>query len=143
MSDDTGNNDSIDDTDAIEKRATITIENCPLPLAEDDREEVLEDLEDAIGGLLHGYMEPASITTTTGYRYAEIEDGCPFCGSELELREYTYTHNGASAEANCSDPDCGWRGNAIYRLTDLEGGRGSAFESAVLTGDATPSYYPY
>lgn len=140
MSGDTGNNDGID---TIEKRVTITIEDCPLPLAEDDRGEALEDLEDAIGGFLHGHMEPASITTTTGYRYAEIEDSCPFCGRDLELCEYTYTHNGASAEANCPDPDCGWRGNAIYRLTDLEGGRGSAFESAVLTGDATPSYHPY
>jgi hypothetical protein len=143
MSDDTDNNDGTDGTDTIEKRVTITIEDCPLPLAEDDREEALEDLEDAIGGLLHGHMEPTSITTMTGYQYAAIEDNCPLCGLDLELREYTYTHNGASAEANCPDPDCGWRGTAIYQLADLEGGRGSIFESAVLTGDATPSYHPY
>jgi hypothetical protein len=144
MSNDTDNNDDrLDSTDTIKKRVTITIEDCTLPLAEDDREEALEDLEDAIGDLLHGYMEPGSITTATSYRYAAIEDNCPLCSLDLELRDYTYTHNGASAEANCPDPDCGWRGTAIYRLTDLEGGRGSTFESAVLTGDATPSYHPY
>jgi hypothetical protein len=142
MSDDADTYDA-DGTDTIEKRVTITIEDCPLPFAEDDREEALADLEDAIGGLLHEHLEPASITTTAGYRYAEIEDDCPRCGLDLEFRDYTYTHNGASAEANCPDPDCVWRGNAIYRLTDLEGGRGSTFESAVLTGDITPSYHPY
>ena len=132
------------DTDTIEKRVTITVEDCPLPLSEDARKEALEELEDEIGHLLHERVEPASITTTTGYRYAQIDDSCPRCGDRLQLRSYTYSENGAYAEANCADAsDCDWRGTAIYRLIDLEGGIGSAAESAVLTGDATPSYYPY
>ena len=137
--------DDINDTDTIEKRITITIEDCPLPLSEDDREGALEGLEDELGHLLHQQgMASASITTTTGYRYAQVPERCPLCGTRLELRSYTYSDNGAYADASCADaPECGWRGTAVYRLIDLEGGVGATTESAVLTGDATPEYYPY
>ena len=144
MSDDTDNNDSIYDADTTEKRITITIEDCPLPVTETAREEALADLEDAIGSLLYGHMEPANITTRTGHHYVQIGDDCPYCGGTLELREYTYCDNGAVAEANCAHtPNCEWRGRAVYRMIDLESGPVVDGESAVRTGDMTPSYLPY
>jgi hypothetical protein len=142
MSDDTDY--PYDGTDTTEKRVTITIEDCPLPVAEDSREEALADLEDAIGGLLHSHMEPTSITTRTGHYYVEIGDDCPRCGGTLDLRDYTYSENGAVAEANCATiSDCGWRGRAVYRLIDLESGPVVGGESAVDNGDIVPSYHSY
>ena len=134
-----------DDTDdTVEKRVTITVEDCPLPLSEDDREEALEELEDAVGSLLNERMESADFTTRSGYQYAQVDSRCPRCGGRLELRGYTYLDNGACAEANCANiPDCEWNGTAIYRLIDLEGGPDAAAESAVIMGDVTPSYCPY
>ena len=133
-----------DSPDTEASRVTISIENYPLPTAEDDRTKALEDLEEAIGGLLHGQTDTASITTRTGHRYVEIGDDCPRCGGTLELREYTYCDNGAVAEANCAHaPECDWRGRAIYRLIDLESGPTTDVNSAVVDGDVTPSCYPY
>lgn len=128
----------------IEERVTVTIEDCPLPVGETAREEALTDLEDAVSGLLHGHMEPASITTRTGHHYVQIGDDCPHCGGTLELRDYTYSENGAVAEANCADiSDCGWRGRAVYRLIDLESGPVVGGESAVANGNVAPSYHSY
>ena len=134
----------IDSTETEASRVTISIENYPLPVGEDDRTKALEDLEETIGGLLHGHADHASITTRAGHHYVEIGDNCPRCGGTLELREYTYCDNGAVAEANCAHaPDCDWRGRAIYRLIDLESGPITDANSAVANGDMTPSYYPY
>ena len=134
-----------DDTDdTVEKRVTITVEDCPLPLSEDDREEALEELEDAVGSLLDERIGPADLTTRSGYQYAQVDNRCPRCGGRLELRGFNYLENGACAEANCANvPDCKWTGTAIYRLIDFEGGPGAAAESAVITGEITPLYYPY
>ena len=133
-----------DSTDTAKKRVTISIEDYPLPTAEDDRTKALEDLEEAIGGLLHEHADHASITTRTGHHYLEIGDDCPRCGGTLDLREYIYCDNGAVAEANCAyAPGCKWRGRAIYRLIDLESGTMTDVNSAVANGDVTPSYYSY
>lgn len=127
-----------------EERVTITLTDYPVPVAEDDREVGLEMLEDEISDLLGSNVDPASITTTTGHRFTGIDDVCPRCGGTLELRDYTYCDGRATAEANCINaPDCEWRGKALYQLVDLAGSSVKDGESAVTTGEATPTYIPY
>jgi hypothetical protein len=128
----------------VEKRVMITVRDYPVPVVEDDREIGLEALEDAINDQLGNDIDPASITATTGHHFTEIDDECPRCGGTLELRDYTYCNGGAVAEANCINaPDCEWRGQAVYRLVDLAGGAVKDGESAVTTGEVTPTYIPY
>jgi hypothetical protein len=141
-----GDNTDSDSTETAttEERVTITLRNFPIPVAEDKRAAELKTLEDAINDLRGVSIEPADITARVGHHYVQIGDDCPRCGGTLELREYTYCDNGAVAEANCARaPDCEWRGRAIYRMIDLESGPVSDVESAVASGDMTPSYYPY
>ena len=134
---------NVDTDDTVEKRVTITVEDCPLPLSEDDRKEALEELEEAVGSLLNERIGPVDLTVRSGYQYAQVDSRCPCCGGRLELRGFSYLENGACAEANCANiPECKWTGTAIYRLIDLEGGPGAAAESAVIMGEVTPSYYP-
>ena len=52
--------------------------------------------------------------------HTKINDDCPWCGASLELREFSYTNNGAIAEASCEKgPDCGFRGEVVYCVTDI------------------------
>ena len=133
-----------DSTDTVETRVTISIEDYPLPVAEDARARVLEQFEEAVRGLLHWHADPGRIITRTGHHYVEVGDDCPRCGGTLALREYTYCDNGAVAEASCAHaPECDWRGRAVYRLVDLESEPVVDGESAVANGDLTPSYYLY
>ena len=135
---------NIDDDDMTETRITISIEDYPLPVVEDERRKALEDLEEAVRGLLHWHADPARITTKTGHHFVEVGDDCPRCGGTLALREFTYRDNGAVAEASCAHaPECDWRGRADYRLIDLESGPVVDGESAVANGDLRPSYSPY
>jgi hypothetical protein len=53
-----------------------------------------------------------------GHTYASIRPDCPQCGDPLRLIEPTLgPNNGVLATASC---ECGWRGDANYRLIDLE-----------------------
>jgi hypothetical protein len=75
-------------------------------------------VETAVAAVLadHG-LDADRLRTVAGHTYASIEADCPLCGDRLKLIEprLEYT-NGASARATC---ECGWRGDAIYRLLDL------------------------
>lgn len=134
-----------DQTSTIRKRLCIAIEEAPLPLDEDERSQLLEDLSIRMWAVFEEYgIDPTSIAPRPGYRYAQVRDNCPLCGEHLDLLDVELdASNGAHASARCSDTDCGWTGTAVYRLIDLEGGVGDVHESAVLTGDITPSYYSY
>lgn len=68
----------------------------------------------------------------------------PLCSERLDLQSvHLDTENGALASAVWSSDQCGWSGDAVYRIIDLEGNESDAFESSVLTGDIAPNYLPY
>jgi len=97
---------------------SLLIDQLGLPDDEQRRDAFLEDLETAVEAVLadHG-LDADHLRTIDGHTYASIESDCPLCGNRLKLIEpkLEYT-NGASARATC---ECGWRGDAIYRLIDL------------------------
>jgi len=81
---------------------------------------------------------------STGYRYAQVPATCPLCSERLDLQSvHLDIENGALASAVCSNEECDWSGDAVYRIIDLEGSESDAFESSVLTGDIAPDYHPY
>jgi len=60
--------------------------------------------------------DPADKTNST------IEQICPVCASPLELQDIHLGADGdAYAWARCSADTCGWTGDAIFALVDLDG----------------------
>jgi len=130
----------------IDGRVTLTAEGIALPADRERRQTIVDALGERLGSvLLENYdVSPRSIQGYTGHRYHQVGDDCPACGTRLELtRGYLDAENGAQATADCPNSECGWSGQAIYRLVDLEGGMGDTIESAVLTGEITPTAVPY
>jgi len=107
-----------DNTSTTGDHVSLLIEQPDLPDDEQRRDAFLNDLEAAVETVLadHG-LDADHLRTFDGHTYASIETDCPLCGDRLKLIEpkLEYT-NGASARATC---ECGWRGDAIYRLIDL------------------------
>jgi hypothetical protein len=137
-----------DANQTTEYRLTITVDDADLPINETVRHAFLDNLGSQIRDLLvenHGIeVAENDITVATGYRYAQVPADCPLCGERLDLLSvHLDDENGAYTSAMCPDEDCEWSGDAVYRIVDLEGSETDAFESSVLTGDITPSYYPY
>lgn len=131
--------------DAEQETVTVTLKDCTLPTDEDKRKVALEALRREVGGVLSVGVkyDPNTVATHVGHHYTEIDDDCPWCGSALELRDFSYTNNGAIAEANCEhEPDCGFRGQVVYRLTDIVE-QGLSEKGEVEKGELTPSYHPY
>jgi len=129
-------------------RLTITVDDVDLPVDEDVRYALLDDLRAAVRDRFvenHGVeVDQADITVATGYRYVQVPAECPLCSEELDLLSvHLNTENGAYASATCSSDHCEWSGDAVYRIVDLEGSESDAIESSVLTGEITPSYAPY
>lgn len=106
------------DTSTTGGHVSLHIKQPDLPDDEQRRDAFLDDLETAVAAVLadHG-LDADSLRTFDGHTYASIETNCPLCGDRLKLIEPTLgPNNGAFATASC---ECGWRGDAIYRLIDL------------------------
>lgn len=121
-----------DDTSTTGDHMSLLIEQPDLPDDEQRRDAFLDDLETAVEAVLadHG-LNADRMRTVDGHTYTSIEADCPLCGDRLKLIEprLEYT-NGASARATC---ECGWRGDAIYRLIDLH-----ETQSRTSDDDVTP-----
>lgn len=107
-----------DDTSTTGDHVSLLIEQPDLPDDDQQRDALLDDLETAVETVLadHG-LNADHLRTFGGHTYASIETDCPQCGDRLKLIEPTLgPNNGAFATASC---ECGWRGDAIYRLIDL------------------------
>lgn len=107
-----------DDTSTTGDHVSLLIEQPDLPDNDQRRDAFLDDLETAVETVLadHG-LNADHLRTVDGHTYASIETDCPLCGDRLQLIEPRLdTSNGAFATASC---ECGWHGDAIYRLIDL------------------------
>ncbi len=129
-------------------RITITLDSAELPVDQQARNALLTEFRSRVGHLVEGLRgidaDQGDVDVSTGYRYAQVPATCPLCSERLDLQSvHLNNENGAYASAKCSDEDCEWSGDAVYRIIDLEGGESNAIESSVLTGDITPSYDPY
>jgi hypothetical protein len=106
------------DTPTTGDHISLLIDQLDLPDDDQRRDALLNDVEAAVEAVLadHG-LDTDYLRTVDGHTYASIETDCPLCGDRLKLIEprLEYT-NGVSARATC---ECGWRGDAIYRLIDL------------------------
>jgi hypothetical protein len=121
-----------DDTSTTGDHVSLLIKQPDLPDDDQRRDAFLEDLEAAVEAVLAGHgLDADHLHTIDGHTYASIQDVCPQCGDRLQLIEprLEYT-NGASARATC---ECGWRGDAVYRLIDLH-----ERQSPTSDDDATP-----
>jgi hypothetical protein len=120
------------DTPTTGDHISLLIDQLDLPDDDQQRGALLDDLETAVEAVLadHG-LDADYLRTFDGHTYASIQDLCPQCGDRLKLIEprLEYT-NGASARATC---ECGWRGDAVYRLIDLH-----ERQSPTSDDDATP-----
>lgn len=97
---------------------TLLIRKPNLPDDEQQRTTILNDIETAVEGVLatHG-LEADRVRLFGGHTYSMIDPNCPECGNRLNLIEPRLDpDNCAYGTALC---ECGWRGDAIYRLIDL------------------------
>lgn len=128
-------------TDSI----TLTITDLDLPESDAERRALLDTLKQTLTEHLRTRLDqPAvEITACVGHQYAMVTPTCPDCGESLDL---TGIHLGdgpdAYAVARCNAA-CGWTGDGVFTLTDLDRHVGERYASAVLAGDVTPDYQPY
>jgi len=133
-----------DTTQTIAYRLTITVDGVELPVDEEMRHALLDDLRVAVRdriGERHGVeVDQDDITIATGYRYAQVPAECPLCSERLDLLSvHLNNENGAYASAKCSDEDCEWSGDAVYRIIDLD--PGDTFEVEKTFPEVSPDDY--
>ncbi|GAB7020281.1 hypothetical protein [Halostagnicola bangensis] len=147
------------DKSATGCQLTLQLEEVAVPTDEADHEQFLDDLETALEAVLteHG-LDADHLRAIGGHSYSAIDDRCPVCSSELKLIEPALDpYNGAHARASC---ECGWSGEAVYRLIDLHEPTSGSDERSVVDNaesgtevfdenssvslyDLEPKYYPY
>lgn len=80
-------------------------------------DQLTSELREALNDAGRGVQ---STEAWVGPLYASVPADCPDCDSRLEIdRPHLDSENGAIAHARCPDEDCGWNGDAQYRLIDL------------------------
>lgn len=136
-------------------RLNVFIEGLELPADEEARVRLFQELEAGIESILEDNgFNADDITSIGGHSYTTIRDRCPQCSKQLKLIEPELDKaNGALARATC---ECGWYGDAVYRLIDLHERQpgtndddaersGSLLDitSSIEQNDIEPQYYPY
>ncbi|WP_435182153.1 hypothetical protein [Halorussus sp. AFM4] len=131
--------------DASLARLTITITNANLPEDEAEQQALCESLETAVGSVLNETLGDATadIEAMLGHTYTSVSPICPVCDRALTLNGIHLGEGaGAYAVARCS-ADCGWTGDGVFKLVDLDRSVGDNYESEVLTGGIRPERQRY
>ncbi|MFC4451864.1 hypothetical protein [Halorussus aquaticus] len=122
--------------DASLARLTITVTNANLPEDEAEQQALCESLETAVGSVLNETLGDATadIEAMLGDTYTSVSPICPACDSALTL-DGIHLGEGADAYAvaRCS-ADCGWAGDGVFKLVNLDRSVGHHYESEVLAG---------
>jgi hypothetical protein len=131
--------------DASLARLTITVTNATLPEDEAEQQALCQSLETAVDTVLNetlGDSTPDS-EAILGDTYTSVSPICPRCDTALTL-DGIHLGEGADAYAvaRCS-ANCGWTGDAVFKLVDLDRSVGDHDESEVLAGEITPNYHRY
>lgn len=128
------------------RRITLTITGADLPDNEDDLQPLLEGLEEAASTVLTDAIGESNldIESWLGHFYATVRPTCPDCGRLLDLQSIYLGEGGDAYSLAICSADCGWSGDAMFKVIDLDRGVGEEdYESTVLTGETTPIYRPY
>ena len=129
-------------TTSTDPRLTLSITGRNLPINEDELESLLEHLETAATRLLAETNTDADIESWIGQFYATVEPICPACGNDLKLESiHLGTGGGAFAIAFCT-ADCGWSGDAKFRVIDLDRKVGETDFESVVAGQAIVNNCP-
>jgi len=131
--------------DASLARLTITVTNANLPEDEAEQQALCESLETAVGSVLNETLgdTTADIKAMLGYTYTSVSPICPACDRALTLNGIHLGEDAdAYAVARCS-ADCGWAGDGVFKLVDLDRSVGGHYESEVLAGEITPDHHRY
>ena len=126
-------------------RLTITVTNTNLPEDEAEQQALCQSLETAVGSVLNETLgdTTADIKAILGDTYTSVSSSCPGCDSALTLNGIHLGENAdAYAVARCS-ADCGWTGDGVFKLVDLDRNVGDHYESEVLAGGIRPEYHRY
>jgi len=131
--------------DASLARLTITVTNANLPEDEAEQQALCESLETAVGSVLNETLGDATadIEAMLGQTYTSVNPICPACDSALTLNGI---HLGEGADAHAVARcigDCGWTGDGLFKLIDLDRNVGGHYESELLAGEITPGYHRY
>ncbi|UPV77234.1 hypothetical protein M0R89_22965 (plasmid) [Halorussus limi] len=131
--------------DASLARLTIAVTNTNLPEDEAEQQALCESLETAVGTVPNETLSDATtdIQVMLGDTYTSVSPICPACDSALTLNGI-HLREGANAYAvaRCS-ADCGWTGDGVYKLVDLDRSVGDHYESEVLAGEIRPERQRY
>jgi len=131
--------------DASLARLTIAVTNTNLPEDEAEQQALCESLKTAVGTVLNETLgdSTVNIESILGHTYTSVDRVCPRCDSAL-TPDGIHLGEGANAYAvaRCS-ADCGWTGDAVFKLVDLDRSVGDHYESEVLAGGIRPERQRY
>ena len=131
--------------DASLARLTITVTNATLPEDEAEQQTLWQSLEAAVDIVLNETLGDATadIEAILGYTYTSVSPICPRCDSPLML-DGIHLGEGADAYAvaRCTG-NCGWAGDGVFTLVDLDRSVGDHSESEVLAGGVRPEHQRY
>jgi len=131
--------------DASLARLTIAVTNANLPEDEAEQQALSESLEAAVGTVLNETLgnSTVDIRAILGNTYTSVSPICPACDSALTLNGIHLGEGvNAYAVARCS-ADCGWTGDGVFKLVDLDRNVGDHSESEVLAGEIRPERQQY
>ena len=131
--------------DASLARLTIAVTNATLPEDEAEQQALCESLKTAVSTILGETFSDstADIEAILGDMYTSVSPICPRCDSALTL-DGIHLGEGADAYAvaRCTG-DCGWTGDGVFKLVDLDRNVGDHYESEVLAGGIRPERQRY
>lgn len=126
-------------------RLTIAVTNATLPEDEAEQQALCQSLETAVSTILGKTLGDATadIEVMPGHTYTSVSPICPRCDSALTL-DGIHLGEGADAYAvaRCS-ANCGWTGDGVFKLIDLDRSVGDHSETEVLAGEIKPEYHRY
>jgi len=126
-------------------RLTITVTNANLPEDEAEQQTLCQSLETAVDTVLNETLGDSTtdIEAILGDTYTSVSPICPRCETPLTL-DGIHLGEGADAHAvaRCTG-DCGWTGDGVFKLVDLDRNVGDYYESEVLAGEIKLEYHRY
>lgn len=131
--------------ETVTNSITLTITGLELEASELQGRASIEELEAILTDHLHERLDQpdSEVQSCVGHQFATVSPNCPDCNNSLDIQDiYLGRGTDAFAVARCAG-DCGWVGDAIFKLVDLDERVADGYTSSVIDGTVTPDYRPY